>query len=203
MTILMLNGSPHREGNTFLALTEIAKTLADCGAESEIVWLGAGPVRDCCACGACRELGGRCAFGDDAVNEIIEKAETSDGFVFGTPVYYAHPSGTILSALDRCFFAGGKAFAFKPGAAVAIARRAGTVASIDVLNKYFTINRMPVVSSTYWNDVFGRSPGEVAKDYEGMQTMRNLARNMICAVNAYSAVEKPEAEKASFTCFIR
>jgi len=120
----------------------------------------------------------RCVFNDDIVNTIIEKAEESDGFVFGTPVYYAHPSGRILSVLDRAFYAGKKAFEFKPGASIISARRGGTVASFDVLNKYFTISQMPIVSSTYWNNVHGNNKEEVVQDLEGMQTMYNLGKNM-------------------------
>jgi len=120
----------------------------------------------------------RCTFNDDIVNTIIEKAETSDGFVFGTPVYYAHPTGRILSVLDRAFYAGKKVFEFKPGASIASARRAGTTASFDVLNKYFTISQMPIVSSTYWNNIHGNTREEVNKDLEGMQTMYNLGKNM-------------------------
>lgn len=178
MKVLMLNGSPHKTGCTNRALTEIADELAEHGIDSEILWLGNQPVRDCIACGQCAETDGRCVFDDDSVNEIIEKAKTSDGFVFGTPVYYAHANGRILSVLDRVFYAGGKYFAHKPGAAVASARRAGTTASVDVLNKYFTINQMPVVSSTYWNMVHGNTAQEVEQDLEGLQTMRNLASNM-------------------------
>ena len=145
MKVLMINGSSHEKGCTFTALSEVAKELNKEGIETEIIQLGTAAYRDCIGCGACRKLNGRCVFDDDIVNKIIEKAESSDGFVFGSPVYYAHPSGRLLSVLDRAFYAGGKAFAFKPAAAVVSARRAGTVASIDVINKYFTINKMPVV----------------------------------------------------------
>ena len=142
------------------------------------MWLGNKPVNDCIACGKCAELGGKCVIANDVVNELIAKAAQADGFVFGTPVYYAHPSGRILCALDRAFYAGGAAFRHKPGAAVAVARRGGTTASFDVLNKYFTFCEMPVVSSTYWNNAHGRLPGEAAQDAEGMQTMRNIGQNM-------------------------
>lgn len=128
--------------------------------------------------GQCGKLGGRCTFDDDVVNELIAAAEQADGFVFGSPVYYAHPSGRILSALDRAFYAGGHAFEHKPGAAVAVARRGGTSTTFDVLNKYFTIKQMPVVASTYWNNVFGRVPGDADGDAEGLATMRNIGKNM-------------------------
>lgn len=176
MKVLLVNGSPRAAGCTFTALSEVAETLQEEGIETEIFQLGAKPVQDCIACMKCRELQ-KCVF-DDVANELIEKAKGADGFVFGTPVYYAHPSGRVQSVLDRAFYAGGYAFACKPGAAVVSARRGGTAASFDVLNKYFGIASMPVVSSTYWNMVYGKTPDEVRQDAEGMQTMRNLGRNM-------------------------
>ena len=166
------------EGCTFTALKEIADTLAELQIDSEILQLGKRPIRDCIGCGACGSRKGTCVFEDDLVNELIGKAAEADGFVFGSPVYYAHASGRILSALDRAFYAGGSAFAHKPGAAVVSARRAGTTSALDDLNKYFMINQMPVVSSTYWNMVHGNQPEEVAQDFEGLQTMRNIASNM-------------------------
>ena len=153
MKVLMLNGSCNPKGCTYTALTEVGKTLTSAGIDYDIVQLDGGPVRDCIGCNQCSKNG--CVFTDDGVNDFIAKARQADGFVFGTPVYYAHPSGRILSVLDRVFYAGKDAFAHKPGAAVASARRAGTTASVDVLDKYFTIAQMPVVSSTYWNMVHG------------------------------------------------
>lgn len=205
MKVLLINGSPRAEGCTYTALSEIAEQLAKEGIDSEIVQLGAKPVQDCIACGKCEKMS-KCIF-DDTANEIIQKAESADGFVFGTPVYYAHPSGRVLSALDRIFYAGAKAFAFKPGAAIASARRAGTTASIDVLNKYFTINQMPVVSSTYWNMVHGNTPDEVRQDEEGLQTMRNIASNMAWMLKCIEAgaekgIVPPKNPKAR-TNFIR
>ena len=155
----MLNGSPKANGNTYRALSEIGTQLKKEGIEYEIFQIGAGPVRDCIGCHQCTEQG--CIFTDDQVNEFIAKAKEADGFVFGTPVYYAHPSGRILSFLDRVFYSSGRAFAFKPGASVAVARRGGTSASFDVLNKYFGISQMPVAGSTYWNLAHGAKPGEV------------------------------------------
>ena len=178
MKVLLVNGSPRENGNTSVALAEVARALEANGIESQVFWLGTKPINDCIACGKCSELGGRCVIGNDVVNELIEAARTADGFVFGTPVYYAHPTGRILSALDRAFYAGGSAFAHKPAACVAVARRGGTTASFDVLNKYFTIKEMPVVSSTYWNNVHGCTPGEAAQDEEGLRTMRVLGHNM-------------------------
>lgn len=208
MKVLMINGSSKKEGCTYTALSEIAETLKQEEIESEIIQTGGAPVRDCIGCGKCREQGGKCVFNDDIVNEIIEKAKEADGFIFGTPVYYAHPSGRILSILDRVFYAGGSQFAHKPAAAIASARRAGTTASVDVLNKYFTINQMPVVSSTYWNMVHGNCPDDVKKDLEGLQTMRNLGRNMAWLLKCIAAgkeqgIESPAAEKSQRTNFIR
>ncbi len=204
MKVLMINGSPHEHGCTYTALSEVSKALTECGVESEIIWLGNGPVRDCVACRGCRGKG-KCVFDDDVVNVILEKAASADGFVFGTPVYYAHPSGRVLSVLDRVFFAGGAVFAHKPGAAVVSARRGGTTASFDVLDKYFTISEMPVVSSTYWNQVHGSCPEDVLQDAEGLQTMRNLGRNMAWLIRCIteSGIPAPKAERASMTNFIR
>ena len=206
MKVLMLNGSCNERGCTYTALEEIGRTLREEGVDCEIFQLGADPVRDCIGCGGCAGKG-RCVFADDVVNDLIDAAEGADGFVFGSPVYYAHPSGRILSALDRAFYAGSAAFAHKPGASVAVARRGGTGTTFDVLNKYFTINQMPVVSSTYWNNAFGAAPGESAQDTEGMATMRNIARNMAWLLRCIEAgraagIEAPEADRAK-TNFIR
>ena len=204
MKVLMLNGSPNEHGCTYTALTEVGKALTECGVESEIIWLGNGPVRDCIGCRGCRGKG-KCVFDDDVVNRVIDAATAADGFVFGTPVYFAHPSGRVLSVLDRAFFAGKAAFTHKPGAAVASARRGGTTASFDVMNKYFTISQMPVVSSTYWNMVHGSRPEDVLQDAEGMQTMRNLGRNMAWLIRCIKAsgIPAPEAESGNMTNFIR
>lgn len=208
MKVLMLNGSSRPHGCTDAALQAVAGALAEADIQSEILWLGNDPVRDCTACGACAKTPGRCVFDDDIVNRIIEKAAQADGFVFGSPVYYAHPSGRILSVLDRVFYAGKGAFVHKPAAAVVSARRAGTVASVDVLNKYFTISQMPVVSSTYWNMVHGSVPGDVALDAEGLQTMRNLGRNLAWMLRCIQAGREagflpPQPESGSRTNFIR
>ena len=205
MKVLMINGSPHEHGCTNAALEEIAKTLRTDGADTELIWLGKGPVQDCVACGGCRKTG-RCVF-DDIANEIIERAASADGFVFGTPVYYAHPSGRVLSVLDRAFYAGGAAFAGKPGAAIASARRAGTTASFDAMNKYFTIASMPIASSTYWNMVHGSRPEDVAQDAEGLQTMRNIAHSltwlMKCIALGREAGIELKTERGEHTNFIR
>ena len=206
MKVLLVNGSPRAAGCTFTALSEVAETLQEEGIETEIFQLGTKPVQDCIACMKCRELQ-KCVF-DDIANELIEKAKGADGFVFGTPVYYAHPSGRVQSVLDRAFYAGGYAFACKPGAAVVSARRGGTAASFDVLNKYFGIASMPVVSSTYWNMVYGKTPDEVRQDAEGMQTMRNLGRNMAYLLKCMEAgraagIAFPAQENSVRTNFIR
>lgn len=204
MKVLLINGSSHEHGCTATALAEVARELEAQGIETSIRWLGVKPIRDCVACGGCKN-GGGCVFRDDPVNALVEEARNSDGFVFGTPVYYAHPSGRILCALDRMFYSGGSAFALKPGAAIASARRAGTTASLDVLNKYFTINQMPVVSSGYWNVVHGNSPEEVVRDLEGMQIMRTLGRNMAWLLKSIRKADlpRPEQEARVRTNFIR
>lgn len=206
MKVLLVNGSPHEAGCTYTALSEVGEALRAEGVDTEMIWLGNKPVEDCIACGKCRELG-KCVF-DDVVNELIGRAKEADGFVFGSPVYYAHPSGRVLSALDRAFYAGKAAFAGKPGASVVSARRGGTAASYDVLNKYYGISSMPVVSSTYWNMVYGNTPDEVRRDAEGMQTMRNLGRNMAYLIKCIAAgraagIEAPAQETAAKTNVIR
>ncbi len=190
MKVLLVNGSCHEKGCTYTALSEIAGVLEEQKIEVEVFQLGSKPIRDCIGCGKCAELENACIFNDDFINELIKKAEKADGFIFGTPVYYAHPSGRILSALDRMFYAAKGAFSHKPAAAVASARRAGTTASLDVLNKYFTIAEMPVVSSNYWNMVHGNTPDEVKQDKEGLQSMRNLGRNMAWLLQCISAGSK-------------
>ena len=207
MKVLMINGSAHEKGCTYTALSTVAAALQEEGIDSEIVQLGGEPYRDCIGCRACRKLG-KCVFDDDIVNKLVEKAKSADGFVFGTPVYYSHPSGRLLSVLDRAFYSGGAAFAYKPAAAVASARRAGTIASIDVINKHFTINKMPVISSTYWNEVHGNTPEDVLQDKEGLQTMRNLGKNMAWALKLIDEGKKldiaaPVPESGARTDFIR
>lgn len=207
MKVLMINGSSRPNGCTYTALNEISRILNQEDIETEILYLGNDPVRDCTACGSCRKLDGKCIFDDDIVNKIIEKAKTADGFIFGSPVYYAHPSGRILSVLDRVFYAGNSAFLHKPAAAIASARRGGTTATFDVLNKYFTISQMPVVSSTYWNIVHGACPEDVLKDLEGMQTMRNIGTNMAWLLKCIEAgksagINIPAGEKQFRTNFI-
>lgn len=206
MKVLMLNGSPHKNGCTDRALREIAAELAKAGVDSEIFWLGAKPAGGCMGCGACGKTG-KCAF-DGGVNEFVEKAREADGFIFGSPVHYAAASGSITGFLDRAFYSGSPAFQGKPGAAVVSARRAGTTAAFDQLNKYFTINEMPVVSANYWNMVHGSTAADVEQDLEGLQTMRVLARNMAWLMKCVAAgkaagVERPAQEQKQRTNFIR
>lgn len=201
MKVLMINGSPNKQGCTYTALAEVAKALSAEGIDSEIVWLGKGPVQDCIGCGACRKAG-KCIFDDDGLSAILEKCAEADGFIFGSPVYYSHPSGRLLSFLDRLFYSGSRYLKGKPGAAVVSARRAGTTASLDVINKHFTIAQMPVVSSSYWNMVHGARPEDVLKDEEGLQTMRNLGRNMAAMLRG-EAIPVAGNEYAAYTNFIR
>lgn len=206
MKVLMLNGSANANGNTFAALNEVGKQLNEEGIDYEIFNIGGAPIRDCIGCRQCTEEG--CVYTDDAVNEFIAKAKEADGFIFGTPVYYAHPSGRILSFLDRAFFSAENAFRHKPGAAVTVARRAGNTASFDCLNKYFGITEMPVPGSTYWNLTHGRNPGEAVQDLEGMQTMRNLAKNMAWMLKCFelgkkNGINPPDPEAEYVTNFIR
>ncbi len=202
----MLNGSSHINGTTMAALTEVGKALEEDGIEYEIFQIGGGPVADCLGCGQCTENG--CIFSDDAVNAFVAKAKEADGYIFGTPVYYAHPSGRIQSFLDRVFYSSGKHFAHKPGASVAVARRGGTATTFDVLNKYFGITQMITVGSTYWNQVHGRNAEDAAKDLEGMQTMRNLGHNMAWVLKCLEAGKEkglvpPTADRSNQTNFIR
>lgn len=176
MNVLLVNGSSRKKGCTDVALHEVERGLNVEGIETEHLFIGNEALPDCIACRKCRETG-HCVF-NDVVNEFVEKAKSADGFVFGSPVYFAHPSGRLLTFMDRAFYSGGAVFQFKPAAAVLSARRAGTTASFDVINKYFTICSMPVVSSTYWNHVYGAQPEEVAENKEGLMTMYNIGKNM-------------------------
>lgn len=201
--VLLLNGSPHVRGCTATALEEVERTLLQEGIETELIQVGGKSIRGCISCGRCEELG-RCVF-DDLVNETASKLREADGLVVGSPVYYASPNGSLLAFLDRLFYSSSFPMHMKVGAAVVSCRRGGNTASFDVLNKYFTISGMPVASSTYWNQVHGFTAEDVKKDLEGLQTMRNLGRNMAFLIRAISdAREKyglPEVERGSFTSF--
>ena len=207
MKVLLLNGSPHAKGCTFTALSEVAKELETQGIQTEILQIGTQPVRGCIGCRRCRTTG-HCIFDNGIVNLVIDKAAEADGFIVGSPVYYASANGALIALLDRIFYAGSKNFVYKPAAAVVSARRAGTTASFDELNKYFTISQMPVVSSQYWNMVHGNTPDEVQQDLEGLQIMRTLGRNMAWLLQCIDAGKKanvslPEAEPRVATNFIR
>ncbi|RKM57397.1 flavodoxin family protein [Butyrivibrio sp. X503] len=202
--VILLNGSPKANGCTATALAEVIKVLNEEGIETELIHVGNKAVRGCVCCGSCGNTG-KCVFDDDLVNEVARKFEEADGLIVGSPVYYASPNGTILSFLDRLFFSSHFSKQMKVGAAVTSCRRGGNTATFDVLNKYFTISGMPVASSTYWNQVHGRTAEDVLKDKEGLQTMRNLARNMAFMIKAIAdAKEKyglPTLESGAFTSF--
>lgn len=208
MKVLMLNGSPHEKGCTYTALAEVAGELNKAGIGTEIMHVGGEAVRGCMGCGGCGRLG-RCVWNDDKVNQAVELMRECDGLVIGSPVHYASAGGAITSFLDRFFYSGSSAAAHKPGAAVASARRAGTTAALDQLNKYFMISQMPVVSSQYWNMVHGQCPEDVKKDEEGLQIMRVLGRNMAWMLKSIEAgkaagIMLPEAEEEKMrTNFIR
>lgn len=207
MKVLMINGSPNEKGCTYTALEEVAGALQAEGIQTEILWIGRRQVRGCVGCRSCTKLENRCIYDDDITNEFLAKAAEADGYVIGSPVYFASPNGDLISLLDRMFFAG-KCLAYKPAAAVVSARRAGTTASLEVLHKYFMIRNMPVVSSRYWTMVHGNTPEEVKQDLEGMQTMRILGKNMAWMLHCLEAgkeagVRIPEAEQPVRTSFIR
>ena len=207
----MFNGSPHKEGCTYTALQEISKTLKEEGIESEIYQIGTKTISACKACYACAKIG-RCVI-DDGVNEFLDYAKDFDGFIFGSPVHYGSACGDITVFLDRAFFTAfrggkGEVFLHKPGAAIVSARRAGTTAALDQLNKYFTITQMPIISGRYWNMVHGATAEEVKQDIEGLQNMRILARNMAWHLKCREAAEKagvkmPAQEEVVFTNFVR
>lgn len=204
MKVLLINGSPRKEGNTHIALSEVAGALRAGGAETEIVPIGTKAIQGCIACNRCAELG-RCVFDDGPYRTIREKLAAADGIVVGSPVYYAGPNGSLCALLDRLFYSSSRLLRHKPAAAVVVCRRGGASAAFDRLNKYFTITDMPVVSSQYWNSVHGRLPGEAALDAEGLQTMRTLGRNMVWMLkNMKNGGEPaPEREEAVRTSFIR
>lgn len=205
MKVLMLNGSPRKDGNTAAALSEMERIFAAEGIETETIHVGGQPVRGCVACGGCGRTG-RCVF-DDIVNQLAPKFEQADGLVVGSPVYYASANATLMAVLQRLFFSTGFDKTMKVGAAVVAARRGGLSSSFDELNKFFTISGMPVASSQYWNSVHGMAPGEAAQDAEGMQVMRTLARNMSFLMKSIALGREkyglPEKEPRVSTNFIR
>ncbi len=205
MKVLMINGSPHAQGNTFMALQEMEKVFAQEEIDTEIVQVGNKDVRGCIACYTCMEKG-KCVF-DDLVNEIAPKFEACDGLVVGSPVYYASANATLIAFLDRLFYSTHFDKRMKVGASVVAARRGGLSATFDELNKYFTICGMPVASSQYWNSIHGKTPGEALQDEEGLQTMRTLARNMTFLLKSIALGKEtyglPEQETKVPTNFIR
>ncbi len=206
MNVLLLNGSPHERGCTYTALSEVARTLEADGVSAEILWLGRDAGIGCSGCGACAKLG-KCAV-DDVVNRAAERARRCDGLIVGSPVHYAAASGQVTGVMDRLFRSAGDALRLKPAAAVVSARRAGAAAALDQLNKYFLFNQMPVVSSRYWNIVYGAKAEDVLQDGEGLATMRTLAHNMAWLLKSLQAgreagVEPPVQEPPVKTNFIR
>ena len=202
MKVVLTNGSPHRKGNTFIALSEVAGALEKEGVQTEIIQLGIKAVQGCIACNKCAELG-HCVFQDTLYNQVREALQEADGIVVGSPVYYAGPNGALCALLDRVFYSCSELLAYKAGASVAVCRRGGASATFDRLNKYFTILNMPVVSSQYWNSVHGMRPGEATEDAEGLQTMRMLGRNMAWLLKGVKREERPEPELRVMTNFIR
>ena len=207
MHVLMLNGSCHPKGCTYTALDTIAKQLAKHEITSDIVQIGTKPINDCIACGKCVKTG-YCVFDTDGVNKFIDQLKAADGVIIGSPTYYAGPTGAVCSFLNRVFFRKGEPYMFKPAAAIMSCRRGGSSASFDRLNKYFTINRMPVVSSQYWNSVHGNTPEEVLQDVEGLQIMRTLADNMAWLIKCIACgkeagINPPTPEEWTPTNFIR
>ena len=204
MRVLLINGSPRNEGNTFLALSEVAKTLNEEGVETVIVGIGKKAVQGCIACGMCGRTG-RCTFNDELYGKIFSIIKDGiDGLIVGSPVYYGGPNGSVCALMDRICYSMNNYLKFKPAASVAVCRRGGASATFDRLNKYFTILNMPVVSSQYWNMVYGQTPGQAALDEEGMQTMRTLGRNMAWMIKKLNVSEDghPELEQPVWTNFI-
>jgi len=205
MKVLILNGSPKKEGNTYTALREMELTLNEQGIDTELIHVGNRAIRGCTACGGCAKTG-KCVF-DDCVNEIGEKFREADGIVIGSPVYYASANATLMALLQRLFYSTDYSKTMKVGASVVIARRGGLSSTYDELNKFFGISGMPIVGGQYWNSVHGGAPGEAAQDAEGMQGMRTLARNMAFLIKSIAlgkeAYGLPEREKGIYTNFIR
>lgn len=210
MKVLLINGSPNKNGCTFTALDIISQTLNEEGIETEIYYIGKDAIAPCRACRACGKIG-RCVI-NDKVNDFGEHVREFDGYIIGSPVHYGSAAGGLIPFLDRAFFvdymSGHDSFKHKPGTAVVSARRAGTTATLEQLNKYFQINQMPVISGRYWNMVHGQNPEEVRKDKEGVQNMRILAKNFAYFLKCQEAARKaginpPEAEEVEYTNFIR
>ncbi|MCQ2237169.1 MAG: flavodoxin family protein [Bacteroidales bacterium] len=206
MKVLLINGSPRKQGNTYTALNEIAKQLNKQGIDSEIVWIGNNPVRGCIACAQCKAKGNkRCVFNDDVANSIIEKMEASDALIIGSPVYYGQPAGPVLALQQRMSYSANALLVNKPAAAVCVCRRGGATAAFQTLQMPFQMLNMPIVTSQYWNVAYGAAEGQAASDIEGMQTMRTLANNMAWMLKKIHGVptEAPEREAWTPMGFIR
>ena len=204
MKVLLINGSPHKNGNTFLALSQIAQTLQTEGIDTEIEWIGAQPIRGCIVCNTCKTKGnGACTFNDDACNRISGKFAEADGFIFGSPVYYGQPNGALLAIMQRAFYSNGAALQDKPAAVVTICRRGGATAAMQALQMPLQMMNMPVVTSQYWNIAYGRDAGQVEQDAEGMQTMRTLAHNLARMLRGLNDEPVPQREPRQATPFIR
>ncbi len=209
MKVLLINGSPKKNGCTFKALSIIAQELNEEGVETQIFDIGSKPIRGCIACKHCHKTASnKCVFNDDPTNECIELMSKADGVVIGSPVFFAGANGALTAMLDRVFYAANSLMSFKPGASIASARRAGTTATLDRLNKYFLFANMPIVSSMYWNEIHGNTPEETIKDEEGVQIMRILGRNMAWLLKSIEAgktngIPEPKTEQRIMTNFIR
>ncbi len=205
MNVLLINGSPHEQGNTYQALNEAAQVLNQQGIETEIVWIGTKPVRGCIGCGSCAAKGdGHCVFNDDLCNMVIDKLNAADGLIVGSPVYYGTPTGNVLNLIHRMLYAGAQVQG-KPAAAVTICRRGGASAAFQTLQMPFQMVNMPLATSQYWNIAYGLQQGDVAQDAEGMQTMRTMARNMAWMIKQFKSgnTPMPELEPWQSTHFIR
>lgn len=202
MKALLINGSPHEQGNTAVALAEVARRLNENGIETQTLWIGTKAVQGCIGCYKCMELG-RCVFHDELYNSVRSALESADALIVGSPTYYAGPNGSLCALLDRLFYSSGALLRGKPAAAVAVCRRGGGSTTFERLNKYFQMMSMPMPNSQYWNLVYGRRPGDASADAEGMQTMRTLADNMAWLLRSLNRAERPEQEPWAMTNFIR
>ncbi len=202
MKVLLINGSSRKDGNTYLSLKECANTFKEEDIDAEIFWIGNQPVRGCIGCNACAKTKAGCIFKDDVLEELTSKMVEADGIIIGSPVYYAGPNGALCALLDRAFYSCSKQLRYKPASSICVCRRSGGSATLDRLNKYFTINQMPVISSIYWNILHGSEKGEVLEDKEGLQTMRMLARNMTFYLKNGKEMDI-QTEKRIMTNFVR
>lgn len=202
MKTLLINGSPNREGNTYIALREVEKALNADGIETQILWIGNKPIPGCIACNKCRQTG-ICIFNTGIYSNILQKLPDADGIIIGSPTYWACPNGSLCALLDRLFYSLSRYLQYKPAAAVGICRRGGSVCTVERLNKYFEMNSMPMPSSQYWNNAFGTQPGDILHDPEGLQTMRTLGHNMARLLKSLKDIPRPTPEPHLWTNFIR